>query len=107
MQLCGRSSGQDRRWGSCRIPHCAPERWRQVLGSARSCAVALGDFGEAAREALPALEVALDYDCGSTDGTWDARAREAVGDAIERIKDPSAASSLPGHGYRYEFGGIY
>jgi len=56
---------------------------------------------------LPALEVALDYDCGSTDGTWDARAREAVGDAIERIKDPSAASSLPGHGYRYEFGGIY
>jgi HEAT repeat protein len=72
-----------------------------------AAAVALGDMGRAAESAVPALVEALNYDVHNSGETWDERAREAVVDALRRIRDPSAPSSLEGHGYRYEMWGIY
>ena len=71
-----------------------------------AAAVGLGNLGKLAEAAIPALQEALSYNCDQ-DETWDLRAREAVEDAIQRIKDPSVESKLKGHGYRYEMWGIY
>lgn len=70
-----------------------------------AAAVALGELGALAEPGLPALERALRYPDGGGE-TWDERAREAVEDAIARIRT-GAASSLTGKGSRYEMWGIY
>jgi HEAT repeat protein len=72
-----------------------------------AAAVALGQFGEGARSALPALQRARAYDCDKSGETWDVRAREAVEDAIVHITDPSAQCRLKGRGYEFEMWGIY
>jgi HEAT repeat protein len=72
-----------------------------------AAAVALGQFTEAARSALPALQRALTYDCEEGGENWDPRAREAVDDAIGHITDPSAPCRLKGRGCRFEMWGIY
>ncbi len=72
-----------------------------------AAAVALGELGEMAAAALPALRQALEYDCDGAGEKWDLRAREAVADAIAHILDGKAACSLKGKGYRYETWGIY
>lgn len=72
-----------------------------------AAAVALGEFGEGAREALPALEEALRYDWKEAGDEWDDRAQEAVKDAIDRIRGFSKETKLKGYGYRYEMWGIY
>jgi hypothetical protein len=72
-----------------------------------AAAVALGQLGEIARPALPALQRALQYDCDGVGGTWDLRARQAVEDAIMHITDPTSPCSLKGRGYRFEMWGIY
>jgi len=72
-----------------------------------AAAVALGDLGEIATAALPALREALEYDCDTSGEKWDQRAREAVADAIAHISDAKAACSLKGNGDRYEMWGIY
>jgi len=72
-----------------------------------AAAVALGDLGEMAAAALPALREALKYDCDGAGENWDLRAREAVADAIAHISDTEAVCSLKGKGYRYEMWGIH
>jgi HEAT repeat protein len=72
-----------------------------------AAAVALGNLGEMATAALPALHEALEYDCAGAGEKWDLRAREAVADAIAHIVDGKAACSLKGKGGRYEMWGIY
>ena len=72
-----------------------------------AAAVALGEFGAAAHSALPALKRALKYSCSALGDTWDRRAGDAVKDAIRRIRDPLASSSLHGKGFRFEMWGIY
>jgi HEAT repeat protein len=72
-----------------------------------AAAVALGDMGPAAKAAIPELTNALDYDVNHSGEKWDERAREAVVDALRRIRDLSARSSLTGRGYRYEMWGRY
>jgi hypothetical protein len=72
-----------------------------------AAAVALGQLGEIARPALPALEAALQYSCDDSGEKWDLRAREAVEDAILHITDPTARCSLKGRGSRFEMWGIY
>ncbi|WP_030897591.1 HEAT repeat domain-containing protein [Streptomyces sp. NRRL F-5126] len=81
-----------------------PDKFWVPRGAA---AVALGDMGTAAREALPALSEAAEYDTESPGETWHVLCQEAVADAINRIRDPSAPSALTGHGYRYEMWGRY
>jgi len=70
-----------------------------------AAAVALGELGALAEPGLPALERALDYPDGRGE-TWDERAREAVEDAIARIRT-GAPTALTGKGSRYEMWGIY
>jgi HEAT repeat protein len=72
-----------------------------------AAAVALGDMGPVAEAAIPALTDTLGYDVNYSGEKWDARAHEAVVDALRRIRDPSALSSLTGRGYRYEMWGRY
>jgi HEAT repeat protein len=72
-----------------------------------AAAVALGDLGEMATAALPALRESLEYDCDGAGEKWDLRAREAVADAIAHIADASAVCSLKGKGSRYEMWGLY
>jgi HEAT repeat protein len=72
-----------------------------------AAAVALGDMGQLAEPAIPALTEALHYNVNNLGEKWDKRAREAVVDALNRIRDPSAPSSLTGKGYRYEMWGRY
>jgi HEAT repeat protein len=72
-----------------------------------AAAVALGCLGRLAEPAIPALRQALQFDPTGSGEKWDVRAREAVADALSRIGDPSAQSSLSGKGYRYEMWGIY
>lgn len=72
-----------------------------------AAAVALGNLGKRAEEALPALEEALLYDYEEKTEKWDLRAHEAVEDAIQKIKNPAHKSKLTGHGYRFEMWGIY
>jgi HEAT repeat protein len=72
-----------------------------------AAAVALGNMGRTAESAIPALTEALNYDVHNSGESWDERAREAVVDALRRIRDPSTPSSLEGRGYRYEMWGIY
>ncbi|MDH6136501.1 HEAT repeat protein [Kitasatospora sp. MAA4] len=81
-----------------------PDKFWVPRGAA---AVALGDLGSAAQPALPALLEAVEYDTAATGGSWDERCREAVADAIERIRDPSTPSALAERGYRYEMWGRY
>lgn len=88
------------------IPHLLKvlndkERFWVPRGAA---AVALGLLGQAAAEALPALEEALTF---GPDEKWDIRAREAVEDAIGHITNPNAPCRLKGRGYRFEMWGIY
>jgi len=66
-----------------------------------AAAFALGEIGIGARGAIPALEKALCYKCrkGIFFGRWNERAREAVRDAIDRIKGLSKETKLEGHGY--------
>ena len=72
-----------------------------------AAAVALGQLGETARRALPALQRALQYDCYGVGETWDIRARQAVEDAITHITDPTSPCFLKGKGYRFEMWGIH
>jgi HEAT repeat protein len=72
-----------------------------------AAAVALGNLGEMATPALPALREAFKYDCDGLGEKWDLRAREAVADAIAHISDAGAVCSLKGKGFRYEMWGIY
>jgi len=72
-----------------------------------AAAVALGNLGDIAIPALPALREALQYECEGAGEKWDLRAKEAVADAIAHILDPSAPCSLKGKGYRFEMWGTY
>ncbi|HUC43012.1 MAG TPA: HEAT repeat domain-containing protein [Candidatus Sulfotelmatobacter sp.] len=72
-----------------------------------AAAVALGNLGRVAADAVPALETALTFVPDEENENWDGRAREAVADALRRIADPSLPTSLKGKGYRYEMWGIF
>jgi len=91
------------------IPHLVAvlEDSNKFWVSRGAAAVALGQFGEGAGSALPALQRALAYDCDESGEKWDLRAREAVEDAIVHITDPSAPCRLKARGYRFEMWGIY
>ena len=71
-----------------------------------AAAVALGRLGEVAAPGLPALIEASTYTSAHGTENWDERAREAVVDAIERIRNPQAPSRLLGRGHRYEMWGL-
>jgi HEAT repeat protein len=72
-----------------------------------AAAVAIGNFGELAYPVLPELEKALEIEVKVGDEKWDERSRDAVIDAINKIKDPNYLSILEGKGYKYEMWGIY
>ncbi len=72
-----------------------------------AAAVALGNLAQVAQPALPALTEALGYDTKPDTDSWDARAFEAVYDAIRRTENPGAPSLLTGQGYRFEMWGLY
>ena len=72
-----------------------------------AAANALGSFRELAKEVLPEMEKALDYDVSSFGEKWDQRAKDAVEDAVNKIKDPNYKTKLRGKGFKYEMWGIY
>lgn len=71
-----------------------------------AAAVALGQIGAPAESALPSLRRALELEFASLGTSWDARAHEAVADALAHITDPSAACALQGKGQRYAIWGF-
>jgi len=71
-----------------------------------AAAVALGHMGVIAQPALPALQRALALDFMALGTSWDARAHEAVADAIGHITDPAAACALRGQAQRYAVWGF-
>ena len=71
-----------------------------------AAAVALGQMGALAEAALPALRRTLELDSMASGTSWDARAHEAVADAIKHITDPSAACMLQGDAQRYAMWGF-
>jgi HEAT repeat protein len=71
-----------------------------------AAAVALGQIGALAEPALPTLKRALELDFFSPGTSWDARAHEAVADALLHISDPSAVCLLEGKGERYAMWGF-
>jgi HEAT repeat protein len=61
-----------------------------------AAAVTLGDLGTLAESAIPTLTSALEFDCNASVETWNERARDAVQDALIRIRDPQAKSTIRG-----------
>ena len=71
-----------------------------------AAAVALGRIGPAAEAALPSLRRVLELDDLTHGTSWDARAHEAVVDALAHITDPTAPCALEGKGQRYAVWGF-
>jgi hypothetical protein len=71
-----------------------------------AAAVALGQIGAPAEAALPSLRRVLELDFTAHGTSWDARAHEAVVDAIAHITDPTAACALQGDSQRYAMWGF-
>lgn len=71
-----------------------------------AAAVALGHMGTLAARALPTLQSALELDFLSAGTSWDARAHEAVADAVEHMTNPGATCLLQGKGQRYAVWGF-
>jgi HEAT repeat protein len=71
-----------------------------------AAAVALGQIGAPAEVALPSLRRALELDFVAHGTSWDARAHEAVADALAHITNPAAACALQGDAQRYAMWGF-